>query len=991
LILSYNLLVALTLALNGFTAFLLFRRVAGTYWPGLVCGILFALSPYAFLKLEQGFLQKAILWWLPLFLLFLLRYLDDRRRRDAAAAGLFWLGALLTYAPYAWFAALAGLVMVACRALGDRLGMGWGRDEISAATHPAESSLLRGLWPLASLAVAGVIFLLVLLPGGGLQPPEGIIPVAVADAPIGSLDIFHAFRFFPYTGFRAPVEALPLGLSLSAAVFALVALLRRRPRAGSFLALVLVFLILALGPFLNRNGEIISRMPLPYYAISLFAPWGRRLGYSIRALPFLELALLALAALALSGWRSSSRTPNRASVTGLLLSLALLGFGVAERAWLLPELYPPVVTPAVISPDIAWLREHARVVLHLPFNVRGDEPHEYCYLTARSNTRMMNPYLDFRTEGFPLPPLPNPDPAAMADYLAGLHRAGITHLAVHLEALDRPARRWRDAAGRETIVENYTRSDAEVFRDWCGAPVYENPRRLLVYTVPDLAIIRRAFQARQKPTDLSREEQILLAEARRRGLDRQPDLARQVREFEDRLLMERLLEQEILPRVQLTESALRDYYDAHRAEFRRDPQIRVFHLLVPIPAHPTAAEWLNAFRRAEALLADLAGPVERVFELAETLSRTDPVGARWGDLGYLGPGRLPPAVDEELFSLREVGEVAMLESAEGFHLFRLMDRRPGRNFTFEEVREAVRERAERAALGREIARWTREATAGQAGPADDMVRLPGGSFWMGATPEEVDRATAMAQRFVGRTREVKREWFEDETLRFVTVAPFELDRREVTVAEYRTFLQATGRPTPPAWENGKPPPDDWPATGVTWDEATAYARWVGKRLPTAEEWEWAARGPDRRFFPWGDAEPDGTRANYADKRLAVPHNDPDHDDGFESLAPVGSFPAGATPEGILDQAGNAREWTASQALGIRDPADHHLWAWENRPDHLRGPDSRPELMRVVKGGSFDSAADDLRSADMRMLPPDTRHESVGFRCARDGFRVQEGH
>lgn len=524
-----------------------------------------------------------------------------------------------------------------------------------------------------------------------------------------------------------------------------------------------------------------------------------------------------------------------------------------------------------------------------------------------------------------------------------------------------------------------------MFRDWCGAPVSDDPARLLIFTVPDVATIRRAFLARQRPSDLSMAEQTLLAEARRRRLDRQPDLARQVREFEDRLLVERFVEQEFRSKIRLSEDELRDYYHAHRADFRRDPQMRVCHIMVPLPVTPTMAEWWAAYQRAEDLLAELAAPVDQVLELAERLSRADSSGARWGDLGYLTPGSLPPAVDEEIFSLREIGDVAMLESHDGFHLFRIMDQRPGRNFTFEDVREAVRERAEREALSHAIAQWVRKNTLEPSRPADDMVRLPGGSFWMGSTPQEMDRTVDMACRFVGRTIPVKRAWFEDETLRFVTVAPFDMDRREVTVGEYRAFLEATGRPPPPTWDNDCPPSDDWPATGITWDEASAYARWAGKRLPTAEEWEWAARGAERRFFPWGNDEPDGTRANYADRRLAVPHNDPDHDDGFESLAPVGSYPAGATPEGLLDMGGNAREWTASPALGIRDPADQRIWVWENRPPSLRGPDAKPELMRVVKGGSFDSAADDLRSADWRILPPDTRHVSIGFRCARDAY------
>lgn len=435
LVLSYNLLVVLTLWLNGFSAFLLFRRVSGAYWPALAAGILFAMSPYALLKLEQGFLQKAILWWLPLFLLFLLRYFDGRRRGDATGTGLCWLAALLTYAPYAWFATLAGLILLACRAMSERFGMGWGHDHTPTEKRlPADTGLLRGLWPMAVLAAAGVVFLMWLLPDAGRYPPEGLLPVAVADAPIGSLDIFHAFRFFPYAGFRAAVERLPLGLSLTAVLFALIALLRRAPGAGSFLALALVFGILTLGPFLSCHGEIVSRLPLPYYAISLWAPWGSRLGYSIRAMPFLELAILSLAALAVSGWRPSPRAP----LISLFLSVTMLTLGVAEKVWLLSELFPLPVTDAKIPPDIAWMRRHARVVLHLPYNVRGEEPHEYCYFSARSNTRMMNPYLDLRAEGFPLPPLPDPDPALMADYLTGLARAGVTHIAIHPQVLRLP-------------------------------------------------------------------------------------------------------------------------------------------------------------------------------------------------------------------------------------------------------------------------------------------------------------------------------------------------------------------------------------------------------------------------------------------------------------------------------------------------------------------------------------------------------------------------
>lgn len=971
LVLPYNLLVVITLALNGFCAFLLCRQIAKAYWPALVCGILFTLSPYAFLKLEQGFLQKAILWWLPLFLLALWRFIEAGRRRDAALAGLAWLGALLTYAPYAWYAALAALALFATH---------WIVRKRSG--QAAEGAVLAvRAWPLLAPAVAGVLFLAFLLPSGGTQPPEGFMPTSVADAPIGSVDILHPFRFFPYKGFRTQVESLPLGVSLAVLIFAVAALARRKPGVGMLTAAALVFFVLALGPFPGTDGELLSRLPLPYYFIAMFAPWGKRLGYSIRVLPFLELALLGLAALA-----CSSGKPSKAKTLqpGLAMSLLLLCLGVLEKAWLLPELYPPLVTSAQVSPETAWLHGHAKTVLHLPFNVRGSEPHEYCYISARSGTRMLNPYLDFRSEGFPLPPLPAANPDEMAGYLTMLARSGATHIAIHLEALAMPPRPRPDQPENASAVESYGPADIEIFREWCGEPAYTAPGKLLVYTVPDTAEIARKLAIVRKSSSPTRLEQAIISEARRRGMDQQPDIIRQTKSFEDRLLIERFIEQEICPSITLAEKDLIEYFENHRASFRRDPQIRVFHILLPLPKNPSPAEWSATYARAEALLAEISGTVEHALALAESISRTDPSGARWGDLGYIGPGRLPPVIDEELFAVAKRDELAIFESSEGFHLFRITDARPGRNFTFEKVKEAVREQAERAALARAISRWAQTTLAASGAPQDEMVRLPGGTFMMGSTPEEIDRAVAMAHCFVGRTRKVERAWFEDETMRNVTVAPFEIDRHEVTVAEYRAFLKASGRPAPPAWEQSPPPHDSCPATGVTWEEASAYAAWLGKRLPTAEEWEWAARGAERRFFPWGDAAPDGTRANYADKQLNVPHNDPANDDGFAGLAPVGSFPAGATPQGVMDMAGNAREWTSSQAMGIRD-TDHHIWQWENRPEHLRGPEHSPELMYVVKGGSFDSAADDLRCSDMRILPPDTRHESMGFRCVRDAF------
>jgi formylglycine-generating enzyme required for sulfatase activity len=101
---------------------------------------------------------------------------------------------------------------------------------------------------------------------------------------------------------------------------------------------------------------------------------------------------------------------------------------------------------------------------------------------------------------------------------------------------------------------------------------------------------------------------------------------------------------------------------------------------------------------------------------------------------------------------------------------------------------------------------------------------------------------------------------------------------------------------------------DCPKVNVTWRDAKAYRDWVGRDLPTEARWEKAARGYDGRACPWGDGPPDGTRGNFADRSAANQVSDTSRDDGYAFTAPVGSYPAGASPYGCLDMAGNVWEW-----------------------------------------------------------------------------------
>jgi formylglycine-generating enzyme required for sulfatase activity len=265
-----------------------------------------------------------------------------------------------------------------------------------------------------------------------------------------------------------------------------------------------------------------------------------------------------------------------------------------------------------------------------------------------------------------------------------------------------------------------------------------------------------------------------------------------------------------------------------------------------------------------------------------------------------------------------------------------------------------------------------------------MVYVPAGEFQMGSSDEEVDAAVALCSKYGG---DCKREWFDiEQPAHAVALDGFWIDRTEVTNGQFAAFLNEEGNEEEGGmtwlelededclieWVGGEFRPKsgygDHPVSEVSWYGAAAYCRWAEARLPTEAQWEYAARGPEGRMFPWGD-EVDGTRLNYCDANCEVGFEDESFDDGYARTAPVGSYPEGASWCGALDMAGNvwemAADWYGEYSSG--------------QQENPAGPSGGE--YRVLRGGSWFNNWNPARAAYRYYIPPFRPTGAAGFRCA----------
>lgn len=245
-----------------------------------------------------------------------------------------------------------------------------------------------------------------------------------------------------------------------------------------------------------------------------------------------------------------------------------------------------------------------------------------------------------------------------------------------------------------------------------------------------------------------------------------------------------------------------------------------------------------------------------------------------------------------------------------------------------------------------------------------MIYIPAGNFTMGSDTGESDEGPAHE----------------------VYLDAYWIDRTEITNAMYALCVEA-GACQPPI-ENGSYTRAsyygnslfaDYPVIFVDWEMANSYCQWAGARLPTEAEWEKAARGENAQTYPWGEAWDvvSRKRLNFADKRNVEMASDFSADDGYRDTAPVGSYPAGQSPYGVYDLAGNVWEW----ASDWYDPL-YYLDSPQNNPAGPAGP-TEEITQRSMRGGGWVAANEHVFHTYNRHGEEPTKYSSsIGFRCAR---------
>lgn len=262
-----------------------------------------------------------------------------------------------------------------------------------------------------------------------------------------------------------------------------------------------------------------------------------------------------------------------------------------------------------------------------------------------------------------------------------------------------------------------------------------------------------------------------------------------------------------------------------------------------------------------------------------------------------------------------------------------------------------------------------------------LILIPSGKFLMGAKDDDLDgldhekpQQNIYINSFYIDKTEITNQMFS----RFIEETDFQTEAEKkggAWVYNSETnkweFIDGASWEHPKGLESNLLGIEQHPVVQVSWNDAQAYCTWVGRRLPSEAEWEKAARGLQGLEYPWGDKRENVALLNFADANLISTWANINVDDGYQFTSPVGNYPEGASPYGVLDMAGNVWEWVAD---------------WYNQnyysiipQENPKGPDTG--IQRVIRGGGWFNII--LPVHTRGMLLPDETYDSTGFRCARD--------
>jgi len=224
-------------------------------------------------------------------------------------------------------------------------------------------------------------------------------------------------------------------------------------------------------------------------------------------------------------------------------------------------------------------------------------------------------------------------------------------------------------------------------------------------------------------------------------------------------------------------------------------------------------------------------------------------------------------------------------------------------------------------------------------PVEEMIEIPAGPFTFGSDETEPNESPAQT----------------------LELPAYQIDRFEVTNDDFTLFVNATGYQTEAEkkgakknWRTEAEGNGNHPVVRVTWNDAQAFCAWLGKRLPTEQEWEKAARGEQGNLFPWGNTF-DASKANLKAS-------------GIRGTVAVGSFPGGASPYGVEDMAGNVWEWTA-------DP-------YQGYPGSSYVDEFYSDELKVTRGGGWFDDEPQARASNRSAAAPDSANDDLGFRCVK---------